>query len=66
MFVAVSATRWPAVPVKVSLPFWPGVVIETGTTAPPTVIAPVRSGATLRSRTFVVPVAVASGSTTTV
>src|SRR5215211_1270525 len=59
-------TRWPAVPLNVSLPFWPGTVVVSATGAPPVTIVPVTSGGTSYSRSVTLPVLVPCGSTTIV
>src|SRR5439155_1254169 len=49
--------RCPAVPAKVRLAFWPGVVTVADTGAPPGVIVPVASAGAAQSVTVIVPVA---------
>ena len=44
-----SATRRPAVPVKLATAFWPGTVVVSATGGPPGLIAAVASGGTLKS-----------------
>ena len=47
-------TRWPIVPVKVTVPFWPGVS-ASGTAAPPGVAGAVGSVPTVQSATVALP-----------
>jgi hypothetical protein len=44
--VSANATPRPAVPAKVSLAFWPGMVVVTVTGAPPGVMAALASAGT--------------------
>ena len=48
-------TRWPAVAANVTVPFWPGVVIASGTAAPPGVVDPVTSAGTVQIATLALP-----------
>jgi hypothetical protein len=54
--------RWPAIPENDTLPFWPGVVIETVAGAPPTLIVAAASAGTSYSASDIFPVYVLSGS----
>ncbi len=52
---SLSETRCPAVAENETLPFVPGVGIESGTAAPPGVVVPVASFATVQIATVALP-----------
>ena len=60
-----SATRRPAVPVKLATAFWPGTVVVSVTGGPPGLIAAVASGGTLKSWIAMLPPPACSGCTRT-
>src|SRR5437870_2181772 len=61
-----TVVAWPAVPVNVITPFWPGVEIDTGTAAPLTLVEPDTSAGTLYRLTVRFPTASSVGLTKTV
>jgi hypothetical protein len=66
LLVTRTVICWPAVPLKVNAPFWPGVVSVTVTAEPPIVSVPVTSAGTSYSVRVRLPVLVPLGSMVTV
>ena len=54
--VTCTVTCWDAVPLKVSLPFWPGALVVTPTELPPIVTVPVVSAGTSYAAIITLPV----------
>ena len=59
--VVSKLTRWPAVPLKVRLIFWPGTVVPSVTGEPPGVIVAVGSDGTLYNWNVALPIDPAVG-----